>query len=76
MEFEIRHSLQETCIECKECKKSDCLERKPAEIFLTKKVSNLSSNSTVGDTMKGAIEEARQDLKVDKEILKKRVYKK
>jgi len=73
-DFETKHSLQETCKVCKICGHEGQLDRRPSSIFLTKKQSKLAATSEVGEVVKAAIEETKQDLAVEKEILKNRKY--
>ena len=75
-DFEIRHSLQETCTVCKVCGIVNALERRPSAFFLTKKESQNEGKSKPGDVVKPAIEETRQALKQDQENLKGRMYEK
>ena len=74
--FEIKHSLRETRTNCENCGGKDSLERRPSEIFLAKKQSKFAETSEAGAIVKSAIEEATQDLKQDKDVLKNRMYKK
>ena len=75
-DFEIRHSLQKTCTVCEICGHEGQLDRRPSPIFLTKKQSKFAATSEVGEVVKAAIEETKQDLAVEKESLKNREYKK
>jgi len=75
-DFEIRHPLQETCTVCKICGDVDALERKPTEIFLTKKQDNVTQTSEAGRLVNEVIEETKQELKQEQDVLKNRVYKK
>ena len=75
-DFEIKHSLRETCTVCKVCGIVNALERRPSAFFLTKKESQIEGGSKPGDVVKQAIEETKQDLKQDQENLKGRMYEK
>ena len=75
-DFEIKHSLHETCTVCKICAHEGQLDRRPSSIFLTKKQSKFAATSEVGEVVKAAIEETKQDLAAEKESLKNREYKK
>tara|TARA_R110002124_G_scaffold214998_1_gene380929 strand:- start:537 stop:809 length:273 start_codon:yes stop_codon:yes gene_type:complete len=74
-EFEARHSLNETLENCNICKHADSIVRRPSTIFLNKKFSNLEGKSKPGTLVKGAIAEATQDLKEERERLTQRDYK-
>jgi|TARA_R110002020_G_scaffold72542_9_gene186675 putative FmdB family regulatory protein len=76
MEFEVKHSIKERCEKCKNCGSEKSIERIPSGFFLSKKDTKNEHSSTPGHIVKEAIEEAREDLKQDKEALKKRVYNK
>ena len=73
--LEIRHSLREVCKICEICGAEGTLERRPSTIFLVKKNTQLMEKTEVGDVMKKSIEDARQDLKHEKDALKGREYK-
>ena len=75
-DFEIKHSLQETCTVCEICGHEGQLNRRPSSIFLTKKQSKFTTTYEAGEVVKTAIEEAKEDLATEKEILKNREYKK
>tara|TARA_R110002060_G_scaffold38018_10_gene49171 strand:- start:421 stop:687 length:267 start_codon:yes stop_codon:yes gene_type:complete len=75
-DFEIKHMLQETCIICSFCATEGQLERKPAEIFLTKKHTEFAATLKDGDVIKATIEETRLDTIEEKQRLRKREYKK
>ena len=70
--FELKHSLQETCIICELCKVEDKLERRPSTVFISKKVSNLGTKSKPGEVVKATIEEIKQDLQEEHKRLKNR----
>ena len=74
--FEISHSLQKTLTICENCGWNGSLVRKPSEIFLTKKHTKMNGNSKAGAVVEEAIEEAKQELKIDKTNLKKERYNK
>lgn len=73
--FEVKHSLQETCVICKLCNIEGDLERRPSTIFISKKQSQLTGKSKPGEIVKGAIEEAREDLQQEHHRLETREYK-
>tara|TARA_R110001583_G_scaffold102886_4_gene249640 strand:+ start:375 stop:641 length:267 start_codon:yes stop_codon:yes gene_type:complete len=75
-EFEIKHSIKEICEICENCGSEKSIERIPSGFFLSNKNSTKQLSSTPGQIVKEAIEEAREDLNQDKEVLKKRVYNK
>ena len=74
--FEISHSLKKTLTICENCGWDGLLVRKPSEIFLTTKHRKTDENLSAGSVVKEAIEDAKQELKSDQDILKKRIYKK
>ena len=73
--FELKHSLQETCIICELCKVEDKLERRPSTVFISKKQSNLPGKTKPGSVMKTMIEETREELRDEQDRLTKREYK-
>lgn len=73
--FETKHSMQKTCTICEVCEVEGNLERKPAGFFLSKKEAKLAGKSRPGEVIKATIEEAREELKLDQENLRKREYK-
>ena len=75
-DFEIRHSLQETCTICEVCGTVSALERRPSTFILAKKESQIEGKSDRGGAVKKSIEELRSDLKEDQENLKGRIYEK
>ena len=72
---EIRHSLSEIHKICKVCNVEGKLERKPAGFFLNKKTVELHTNSKPGKVVKAAIEDAKEELKLERDRLAKREYK-
>ena len=75
-DFEIKHTLQETCTICQICKNEGHLERRPSSVFLTQKVSKFPTDLEPGEIMKGAIEEAKDGIALEKLKLKNRKYEK
>ena len=73
--FETRHSLRKTYTICEICEAEDQLERKPAAFFLNKKEVKLAGKSPPGGVVKATIEEAREELRIDHDNLRKREYK-
>lgn len=74
--FEIRHSIKDVYTDCDQCNSANSLERVPSEFFLSNKQSNKKGEHVPGSIVKETIEEARQELRKDKESLKTREYKK
>jgi len=74
-EFEARHSLGKTLENCHICNHTNSLVRRPSSIFLNKKVTNLKGKSKPGSLVKAAIEEAKRDLKEERDKLSQRDYK-
>jgi len=74
--FEISHPLQETLTICENCGWDGSLVRKPSEIFLTKKQAKTNGNSKAGAIVEEAIEDAKQELKIEKINLKNKRYNK
>lgn len=75
-DFEIKHTLQETCIICNFCEEEGQLERRPSIIFISKKMSNFEEKSSPGDVVKSYIQDAKKDLQQEQQKLKKREFKK
>ena len=73
--FETKHSLQKICTICQVCEAEGNLERKPTGFFLSKKQGNLTGKSQPGEVVKTTIEEAKEELELDQNKLKKREYK-
>tara|TARA_R110002074_G_scaffold142363_1_gene288883 strand:+ start:858 stop:1124 length:267 start_codon:yes stop_codon:yes gene_type:complete len=72
-EFEIYHSINDKLKNCKSCESVETLIRIPSlTIKVVKKVNN---NTKVGEVVNSHIEDARQELKKEKEKLKKITYK-
>ena len=74
--FEVSHSLQKTLTICENCGWDDSLVRKPSEIFLTRKQAKMNENSKAGAVVEEAIEDAKQELKIEKVNLKNKRYNK
>jgi len=72
--FEARHSLQEICTICKLCDTEGQLQRRPSAIFISKKISNLSSKSKPGEIIRTTIEESKQELQQEQKKLKNRDF--
>jgi len=72
-EFEIYHSMSDRLNDCESCELTGSLIRVPS--FTTKIVKNTNNSSKVGDIVISHIEEARQQLKKEKEKLTKITYK-
>jgi len=66
--FKIRHGMSETCEECAECG-SPNVSRIPTNVINSSK--SLKKSKKVGDTTKEFIENAKHDLKMQKEDLGK-----
>jgi len=72
-EFETYHSMSDKLKDCEACELTGSLVRIPS---LTIKVfKNTDNNTRVGEVVKSHIEDARQQLKKEKEKLKKITYK-
>ena len=72
-EFEIYHSISDKLKNCESCESAETLIRIPSlTIKVVKKVNN---NTKVGEVVNSHIEDARQELKKEKEKLKKVTYK-
>jgi putative FmdB family regulatory protein len=72
-EFEIYHSINDKLKNCEPCESVETLIRIPSlTIKVVKKVNN---NTKVGEVVNSHIEDARQELKKEKEKLKKVTYK-
>ncbi len=74
--FEVQHSFSETCTDCIKCGEKNSLERKPTEFTLAKKESKFMEDFEVGSVVREAIREAREDLQIEKQTHKNKVYKK
>jgi putative FmdB family regulatory protein len=76
-EFKVFHSIKEkyeTCMQATECIQSGSLKRMPSNFSLA--IKNKSENGKVGNLVEKFIEDNKQDLKKEKEILRSREYKK
>jgi len=69
--FTFRHSYKETISECHLCKSTGCVEKvlSKANIVLKKA---LSSKEPIGQITNESINDARQDLEIQKKELKKK----
>tara|TARA_R100000458_G_C8219357_1_gene204231 strand:- start:158 stop:424 length:267 start_codon:yes stop_codon:yes gene_type:complete len=72
-QFEIYHSMSDKLKDCEFCELTGSLMRVPS--FTTKVVNNTKENGKVGDIVTSHIEDARQQLKKEKEKLTKITYK-
>ena len=68
---EVVHSMQEKLKDCEECDTIDVLTRIPSFSIATK---STNSSDKTGDRVKDFIEEARTELKEEKECLKRKEY--
>ena len=75
-DFEVAHSLHETYTICKNCRHEGSVERKPGEIFLTKKSPKINGKSPAGALVEDAIAEAKLELKEEHTRLENREYEK
>lgn len=73
--FEVRHSFEEECVACLMCDSKDKPTRVPASVFFAQDHAQRPSEQPPGVAVKRAIEEAREDLKADRDALKGREYK-
>tara|TARA_Y100000310_G_C20489704_1_gene718570 strand:+ start:519 stop:773 length:255 start_codon:yes stop_codon:yes gene_type:complete len=69
-EITVSHLMTETVRDCEICEEVDCLTRRPSMFSNVKKKSK--QKQKVGDHVKGFIEEAEQDLKQQKDNLRKK----
>ena len=76
LDFEAAHSLHKTCTICKNCGHEGSVERKPGEIFLTKKSPKINGKSPAGALVEDAIAEAKLELKEEHTRLENREYEK
>jgi len=70
--YELRHSIKEDPERCKECEVEGALRRIPAMPIIIKKEKGTPTKA--GELVKKFIEEARRDLKKEKEENKRREY--
>ena len=70
--FEIRHSIKEDLEKCILCLELDSLKRIPAMPIVIKKETGQPTKT--GELVKKFIEEAREDLKKEKEKNKRKEY--
>ena len=73
--FEVRHSFEEKCVACLMCGSTNKITRVPSSIFFAQQHKQVSGESPPGQAVKRAIEEAREELKADQDVLKGRDYK-
>tara|TARA_R100000008_G_scaffold69344_1_gene46693 strand:- start:96 stop:362 length:267 start_codon:yes stop_codon:yes gene_type:complete len=73
--FEIIHSIKEKKSDCKECGHADSLERIPFIPLTVNKKSSNDKGEKPGKLTKQFIKEAAEELKEEKEKLKKETYK-
>ena len=69
-EITISHSMTETMEDCEVCEEVGCLTRRPSMFSSVKK--NTNKKQKIGSHVKGFIEEAEQDLKQQKDNLRKK----
>ena len=72
--FQITHSIKEKLTDCEECNTEASLRRIPSMPLILNKKQN-EQKQKVGSVVKRHIEEARDDLKQEKEELSKKEYK-
>ena len=72
-EFEIYHSINDKLKNCKSCESIESLIRIPS--LTIKIVKNTNNKTKVGEIVNSHIEEARQELKKEKDKLTKTTYK-
>ena len=73
--FDVRHSFEEECVTCLMCGATEKPTRVPASVFFAQNHAQSPSDQPPGVAVKRAIEEAREDLKADREALRGREYK-
>ena len=72
-QFEIYHSMSDKLIDCESCEMTGSLIRVPS--FTTKVIKKTGKDSKVGDIVISHIEDAKSQLKKEKEKLTKITYK-
>jgi putative FmdB family regulatory protein len=72
-EFQIYHSMNDKLKDCESCELTGSLVRIPS--LTTRVHKNTDNNTKVGEVVKSHIEDAKQQLKKEKEKLKKITYK-
>jgi putative FmdB family regulatory protein len=72
--FETHHSMSEDLEDCVICSANGSLFRLPSE-FTTASPSRRASEQPVGTTVREFIESSREDLKEEKDKIKKEEYK-
>ena len=68
--FEVTHSMSEKRRDCPSCNTSDSLFRVPSNV-----VKKVARTKKVGDVVKAHIEEVKQEVKEEKERIRKEEYK-
>ena len=68
---EVVHSMQEKLKDCEECDTIDVLRRIPS---FSLSIGTTSNPETTGGRVKDFIDEARQELKEERESLKRKEY--
>ena len=73
--FQTVHSIKEKLTDCEECKTKETLKRVPSiPLVLTRKEKK--QKEKVGTLVKKYIEDAKEDLKQEKEVLQNQIIKK
>ena len=67
--FETRHSIKERLEKCESCG-AEALNRIPSIPFIAKKINH--GDAKAGDVVKKSIEEAREELKQERDRLKQK----
>ena len=73
--FEAVHSMKELLTDCEHCGQQEVLIRVPAMTFINTGTSTGESGRKVGELVEQHIEEARKELKEDKNKLQIEEYK-
>ena len=72
--FQVVHSIKEKLTDCEECGVEESLKRIPSmPVVLTKRENNQKLKT--GTLVKEYIEDAKEDLKQEKEVLQNQIYK-
>ena len=74
--FEAKHSLDKKLTVCKICNGENSVNRIPSNVFISIKNDKIGKQSNVGELVKEAIEETKDELSQNKETLSQRMYKK
>ncbi len=72
--FSVYHSMGEDLSNCPECKSENSLKKDVSRVYIRKDFVRSDTNKKVGELTREAIEENREILKSQKEILKGVVY--